>query len=169
MIQLRALLLVLLPVGTAARAQTAGEWSRTERVVLYSPHFDLVPAPYGGLSCPAQPLRLYGFETRPTDTAATLLVRLFGPSNIRFGPPQVVPNEPVQLSRRWLDDHFVDLPESEVWSVSTDSSGGAVLRVPPGIYEMHIRTGAPLGRGIIQVRPGAQDSLHVYILPLALC
>ena len=169
MMQLRLLVLLLLHVGTAARAQTAREWSRTDRVVLYSPHFDLVPAPYGGLSCPAQPLRLYGFETRASDTAATLLVRLFGPSNVRFGAPQVVPNEPVQLSRQWLNDHFVDLPDSPVWSVRTDSSGGAVFRVPPGIYELDIRTGAPLGRGIIQVRAGAQDSLHVYILPLALC
>jgi hypothetical protein len=154
----------------AAHSQGVREWARTDRVVLYSPHFDLIPAPYGGLDCPSQPLRLYGFETSRTDAAAGARVRLFGASDPRFGkPPVIVPNEPVRLSRRWVDDHFVQLPDSPPWAVRTDSLGGALLRVPPGIYELLIVTGAPLGRGIIQVRLGRHDSVHVHTLSRAQC
>jgi hypothetical protein len=170
MIALRLLLLFVVAIASAADGQTPRDWSRLDRVVLYSPHFDVVPEPYGGLSCPAQPLRLYGFESPATDTTATLLVRLFGPADPRTGMPRAgVPGHPIRLTRRWADDRFVDLPDSPTWRVFTDSLGGAELRVPPGIYELEIRTGSPIGRGIIQVRPSRRDSLHVHILPRALC
>ena len=84
------LLLALLFLGcsfdTPTRDVDVREWSRAERVVLYSPHFDLLPEPYGGVfNCPSQPLRLYGFETPSRHPAATLLVRVYGPSDPMAG------------------------------------------------------------------------------------
>lgn len=165
-----ALLLLALSVSTVLDAQSPPEWMRSDRVVLYSPHFDLVPEPYGGLSCPPQPLRLYGFETTSRDTATALLVHLLLPIDPRFArSPIVFPNEAVRLSRRWVADRFVDLLDSRPWSSTTDSLGRARLRVPAGIYELLIRAGMPIGRGIIRIRAGHQDSLQVYIRPPAVC
>lgn len=169
------LLLALLFLGcsfdTPTRDVDVREWSRAERVVLYSPHFDLLPEPYGGVfNCPSQPLRLYGFETPSRHPAATLLVRVYGPSDPMAGKaPTRHHDVPVRLSRRWLDGRFTDLPESSPWMVETDSAGAAILRVPAGVYEMEVRGGAPLGRGIIQVRIGAHDSLQVHLQPGAAC
>ena len=166
----RALLLLVVSIATVLDAQSTPEWVRADRVVLYSPHFDLVPEPYGGVSCPPQPLRLYGFETTSRDTTTVLLVRLLLPIDPRSGPPPIVfPNEAVRLARRWVDDRFVDLLDSPAWSGTTDSLGRARLRVPAGIYELLIRGGRPIGRGIIRIRSGHQDSLHAYIRPPALC
>ena len=165
-----ACLLVLLMLTSAAHAQSPHHWSRPDRVVVYSPHFDLVPKPYGGLDCPAQPLRLYGFESSATVPTATLIVRLFGPDDpFRGRKHKGVPKEPIRLARRWIDDRFVDLPESPPWRVVTDSLGGATLRVPAGIYELSIVTGDPLGRGIVRVRIERNDSLHAYVTPRAQC
>ncbi len=167
---LRALFLLVLPIGAAAEAQSARDWTRADRVVLFSPHFDLVPAPSGGTSCPPQPLHLYGFETTSPHPSSSLLVRLRLPAQPRSGgPPAPYTNEPIRLARRWQEDRFVDLPDSPPWSASTDSSGRAVLRSPAGIYELRIDAGMALGRGVIRIRAGRHDSLHAYVLSAALC
>lgn len=170
MITPRVVALAILALSTAARAQHPRNALRSDRVVIYSPHFDIEPEPYGGLSCPAQPLRLYGFESPVSSATTTLLVRLFGPDNPLAGRPHAgVPGEPIRLARQWVNDRFVPLPASPTWRVLTDSQGGAVLRAPPGIYELEIVTGAPIGRGIVQIRGEHSDSVHAYILPRALC
>ena len=167
---LLALLLLGCSFDTPAPAPDVREWSRAERVVLYSPHFDLQPEPYHGLSCPSQPLRLYGFETRSRHASAALLVRVHGPIDpLRDKAPVLYRDVSVRLSRRWLDGRFTDLPESSAWQVRTDTAGAVLLHVPNGIYELDIRDFSPLGRGIIQVRPGAQDSLQVHLRPSGAC
>jgi hypothetical protein len=167
---LRASLLLALTVGAAAEAQSAPDWTRADRVVLFSPHFDLVPAPSGGVSCPPQPLHLYGFETTAQHATTSFLVRLTLPVEPRRGgPPVPYTNEPVRLARRWQDGRFDDLPDTPTWSASTDSSGRALLRAPAGIYELRINAGMALGRGVIRIRAGRHDSLHAYVLSAALC
>ena len=161
MITPRVLPLAIFALASTAHAQTPPERSRSDRVVVYSPHFDLEPEPYGGTNCPAQPLRLYGFESPVAGATAKLLVRLFGPDNPMLGRPHAaLPGVPVRLARRWVQDRFVALPESPPWRMLTDSLGSAVLRVPPGIFELEIRVGAPIGPGIVRVRPGLSDSVH---------
>jgi hypothetical protein len=102
-------------------------------------------------------------------------VRVYGPSVPTAGeaPTREAPTRyhdvPVRLSRRWLDGRFTELPETSPWMVDTDSAGAAILRVPAGVYEMEVRGGAPLGRGIIQVRIGAHDSLQVHLQPGGAC
>jgi hypothetical protein len=165
-----ALLPLLVTSAAVADAQDAPGWSRAARLVLYSPHFDLVPEPYGGLSCPPQPLRLYGFETPSRDTATVLHVRLLLASTPPLLPPAVTfSGETVRLSRRWQENRLVDLPDTPPWRATTDAEGHALLRAPAGIYELHITAGGALGRGIIQLRPGRRDSLHAYVRPQALC
>ena len=167
---LLVLLLLACSIDAPAPALKVGEWSRAERVVLYSPHFDLQPEPYGGLNCPPQPLRLYGFETHSRHAVSALLVRVVGPQDALLDrAPMPVRDVPIRLSRRWLNGRFTDLPESAAWLVRTDAAGSALLRVPAGVYELAVLAGWPLGRGIIQLRPGFHDSLQVHLRPGAVC
>src|SRR5688500_16815486 len=77
-------LLLLLP--SSLLAQSAPQFDRRDRIVLWSRHFDEIAQPNGPLNCPEQPGRVYGFESpRSQRTTGRLLVRVFGPDTTALG------------------------------------------------------------------------------------
>lgn len=125
---------------------SAEEFDRSRRVVLYSPHFD-VPLPrWGGLSCPAGPLHLYGFEVEDEDGSPGLRIRsfTFDPTRTR---DYVYPAEgeridalmplraQVRLTQRIDSGGHEELPLEPPWSVLADETGLATFAVPPAYIE----------------------------------
>ncbi|HER19590.1 MAG TPA: hypothetical protein ENO14_00930 [Chromatiales bacterium] len=168
-------------VAQATAAESPAPIGRENRVVVHSPHFD-VPLPrWGGLSCPAGPLHLYGFEGAELESPPLLRVRvfIFDPTRTRDhvvvgegrdGDAQVPVRAMVQLTRRIEVDGDVPLPAEPPWMELADETGLAVLAVPVGVYG--IRFGHPgIGpdEGIIRVREAQGDSIRAYLIPGAIC
>lgn len=164
-------------IGTASEAQV----DRENRVVLHSPHYD-VPLPHwGGLSCPAGPLHLYGFEGVEVDSAPLLRVRvfIFDPTRTRDyvvvgdgseGDALVPVRAMVQLTRRIEVDGEVSLPSEPPWVELADETGLAVLAVPAGVYRIRFgHLGVGNDEGIIRVREARGDSIRAYLIPGAIC
>lgn len=154
---------------------------RADRVVLSSPHFDVPVPQWGGLSCPAGPLHLYGFESEVEDPSPSLQVRVFlyDPSGIR---EYVVADErsdasPLRPAKAVVRlTHLVgpageeELAQGAPWGQLADDAGLAVLAVPPGIYRIRLDyLGTHNAEGIIQVREARSDSLWAFLIPGAIC
>lgn len=160
---------------------TKTETTRDDRVVLYSPHFD-VPVPrWGGLNCPSGPLHLYGFETEAEVGAPSLHVRVFlyDPTKTR---DYVLPADgsaaaalvPVRALVRLTHDIRSglqeELPVESPWAQQADEAGLVSLDVPPGVYRIQFDyLGVGKEEGIIRVRAERSDSLHAYLIPGAVC
>ena len=170
MIRFSCILGVLL-VSRSTSAQSTSDWSREDRVVLSSPHFDIMPRPFGLLNCPTQPMRLYGFEHAGDQSAAPLLAIRLSRHRTEQGDPQMepLPDTYVRLSSRWDGSTFVSLPPTPDWVVRSDSLGVVRLQAPSGVYEFRVLVGQPVGTGVIRIRPGSRDSLHVHIELGRLC
>ena len=163
--------LFLFPISSAA-GQNRESWSRSGRVVLYSPHFDEPdPAEYH-FACSPKSMRLYGFEhaSATGDSVARLAVRVFhlaGPEKPGYVP---LPEAVVQLTHRIIDGIEEALPLGGGFAGSTGPDGLTHLRAAPGIYRVKVmgirhRT----GEGLIQMRALAADSLHAYVHQSAVC
>ena len=183
------ILLFLFAVGSGAMGVVAQEngatssedLDRTRRVVLYSPHFD-VPLPrWGGLSCPAGPPHLYGFEVEEEDESPALRIRsfIFDPTRTR---DYVYPTEgeriealmslPAQarLTQRIDAGGNEELGLEPPWGVVADETGLATFAVPPGVYRVRLEyPGVAESEGIIRVREARSDSVHAYLMPGAIC
>lgn len=163
----------LLAVTTVATAQTPpATFRREDRVVIYSPHFDVLPKPYGGLNCPPQPLRLFGFEGGlGSDSTALLAVRIFRHRSAG-GDPELHPlsGALVWLGASVVEDLVVPRPIKAPWAALSDSTGGVLLRVPSGIYQIIVRAlGFPSDTGLVRLRPGSADSVHAHVHSAPIC
>ena len=163
----------LVAVITVATAQTTpAAFRRKDRVVVYSPHFDVVPKPYGGLNCPPQPLRLFGFEGGVgSDSTTSLAVRVFS-HKTAAGEPALHPlsGAVVWLAASLVGDHVRPLPAKAPWAVLSDSSGRALLRVPSRLYRIIVRAlGFPSDTGVVRLRSGSADSLHALVHSAPIC
>jgi hypothetical protein len=163
---------ILLIAATASglHAQIPGHVSREGRVVVYSPHFD-TPAPaWGGLSCPARPLALYGFETDPgRANSGELLVRVFDYfKDGRGGTP--LRAAMLFLTHKLTPDSTIVLPQQNPHTALTDSTGAARFSTAAGVYRIKfLQLGYLGGEGIIRIRENTRDSLHAYLDQAAIC
>ena len=181
-----ALLFVIAPGQRAALAQEEiplplPELDRGERVVLYSPHFDMRLPKSGGLTCPPGPLHLYGFETAETRERAILRVRtfVFDPGRLDqyvypADEPRVEVLTPVEatvrLTHRIEEGEEVELPRRPPWIEVADSTGLAMLAVRPGVYRIRLDWGwTEVNDGVVRVRNLRRDSIHAYVMPGAIC
>lgn len=182
-------LLVLFAVGPGSIAvvaqENAGalteELDRSRRVVLYSPHFDAPFPRWGGLSCPAGPLHLYGFEVEEEDASPALRIRsfIFDPTRTRdyVYPAERERNEAltpvraqVHLTERIDSSGHEGLPLETPWAAVAEETGLTTLAVPPGVYRVRLEyLGVEESEGIIRVREARSDSVHAYLMPGAIC
>ena len=141
---------------------------RSDRVVLWSPHFDTPPIAFEPLNCPNQPPRYYGFESpRGRDSNVSVLMRVVNPAPKGMVYPI---RGLVRLSHRLVDSTFSALPQSGELGGMTDSSGAIRLTARAGIYQLSVRAlGFPLAEGIVQLRAGARASVLIQLLPAVLC
>jgi hypothetical protein len=176
-----------LALGAGAGAAQEGEGALTERldredrIVMYSPHFDEPVPHWGGLSCEAGPLHLYGFEGEGIDAESRLRVRAFlydptltreyvfpaeGSSKRALEPAEMM----VRLTRRLDGDLEEDLPLDTTWVQMADETGLAVFTVPEGVYGIRFEhLGVRRDEGVVRVRGVRADSLHAYLIPGAIC
>jgi hypothetical protein len=155
-----ALVLLLLP--STLLTQSARQFDRRDRIVLWSRHFDEIPQPSGPLNCPAQPGRVYGFESPRSERAAgRLLVRVFGPDTTALGKDGQWVS--IQLSHVLVDSTWVAVREPQ-FVTRADTLGGASLDVPIGVYRLSVSAIAySRAEAVIQIRGGANDSLRVFV------
>jgi hypothetical protein len=157
------------PAGDQLRS---GVPERGELIVLYSPHFDAAPPVRSAFDCPAAAVHLIGFEgARSGDSTARVLIRTLRHPNARREPfDAVLPQVMIRLVQRMGDPVAETLPLSPPWVLATDSSGYGQIIAPPGIYRVQFhRVGFRSGEGVLQLRPAAGDSLHVYMDAAAIC
>ena len=161
----------LFPRSLVAQADLT---SRSDRVVVHSPHFDEVTRPWGGLSCPAPPVHFFGFES-PTNSEAEPVLRV---RVMRNRAQESVPIEGdgllesvvLALSPYTGTESSPPDPMDAAYGVLSDSLGAAEFSVPPGLYWLDVSyIGYGSGAGVISVRAGAADSLHVHLGVGAIC
>lgn len=181
------LLAVLLATfGSPARAQdrdlrSDDALTRNGRVVVVSPHFD-EPLPVGGgLSCPAGPMHLYGFEGGEAEPAPPFLVRVFSyepgrrheyvvPADGRPIGPLAPIQAMVRMTHRIEEEAEIALPLEPAWAQIADSTGTANLAVAPGLYRIKVEhIGFRSGEGVVRVRGTHRDSLHAYLFTAPIC
>ena len=159
--------------NTAVAAQNSAPGARAGRVVLHSPHYDVPPPVWESFSCPAQVLHLYGVEdsVQSTKDISRLAVRArTHPSSRSVEPDRPLGGVLLRLSHRLDAGSQQELPSKAPFVVGTDSRGEAELVVEAGVYRIEVGSvGYSGGDGLIRVRPGATDSLLMYLDQVVLC
>jgi hypothetical protein len=167
-----AALLVMIGAAKPADAQVSVDRiNRDNRVVLYSPHFDR-PSTIVGMGCPWRPVRFFGFEdTTRVAATPTLGVRVFRDDGVQGEfTPSALNYAIIRLTARLVGGAFVDLQNTKQSEAITDTTGFARVTAPTGVYRILIlRIGYQQAEGIVQVRPGASDSVHVIMSQQRLC
>lgn len=146
---------------------------RSERIVLYSPHFDEAPPLKRPFRCPAAAVHLIGFESpsmledRIAGLAIQVLEHPHGHDNVAY---RELRGTLIRLLSRSEGADWTPLPLEEPWVALTDSAGHARFSVPPGVYRVRFQLiGFREGTGVINVRSAAGDSLHAFMDAAAIC